>query len=537
MSAVIFFGSHKFSSRVFAFTVLTIAIFTASTGYFLFNTDFISQVFGIKLVFFLGILSTTSLLYFIESFRRDGPAGKGLTSVLVIALIIIFYFTFYTSLITGYPISNKLSTVGIIWGWTYGGYSPIFYAFSVICYIASVVKLIRTHHEKTNKNEKHHVTMMLLGFLIGIISILIFNSILPGMKIFDYAWVGPSSGIIWVSIIGYSMVRYHQMNVRVITTEILMVCMMVLSFINIFVGEILGFNDRILIFIVFVALGAWIIRGALREAEQRALLKDMNVNLEKKVVDQTKEIRRSYEIERGAHLELEKIDEAKNQFIMITQHHLRTPITSIKWQLESLMNDTYGPLSPEVKKAMSDMGESVERLNHLINSLLSISALKSGIETLEKSSVNMRKIIDDTIVELHKEIERKRVTVIVSEDHQPWPILTIDQKRMQEVIFIIIENAVKYNVEKGNVMISGQANEKTFNLTVENTGQELSSEDKKKIFTELFYRSSQAQVAHPTGMGIGLSMAQAIVEAHRGTISIASRKQGGGVILTLSLPY
>ena len=119
-----------------------------------------------------------------------------------------------------------------------------------------------------------------------------------------------------------------------------------------------------------------------------------------------------------------------------------------------------------------------------------------------------------------------------------WTPVSIDKDRMREALFIVIENAVRYNVDNGSISITGHPTENTFELTVENTGAELSSDDKKKIFSELFYRSSQAQTSHPTGMGIGLSMAQAIIEAHKGTISLSSRKDnGGGVRVVVTLPY
>ena len=118
-----------------------------------------------------------------------------------------------------------------------------------------------------------------------------------------------------------------------------------------------------------------------------------------------------------------------------------------------------------------------------------------------------------------------------------WPKLVIDRERMREVVFIIIENAVRYNVQNGTLTIAANPLPSSFELIVENTGSELSQDDKRKIFTELFYRSTQAQLAYPTGMGIGLSTAQAVIQAHGGSISINSRRQGGGVRVVVTLPY
>ena len=201
------------------------------------------------------------------------------------------------------------------------------------------------------------------------------------------------------------------------------------------------------------------------------------------------------------------------------------------------MDGVYGAVSPELKKAMTDMGESVSNLNHLIDNLLSISSLRSGIETLNKAPTNIKNIVEDIIRELQGNIDRKHIVLHLPMTREVWPNISVDKARMREALFVIIENAVRYNIENGSIVISGHATEKDFEFSVENTGAELSSEDKKKIFSELFYRSSQAQTSHPTGMGIGLSMAQAIIEAHKGTISLGSRKEGGGVKVVVTLPY
>ena len=397
--------------------------------------------------------------------------------------------------------------------------------------------LISAYKAKTDQAAKRSIIYMILGLFVGVLSISYFNTILPQFGNWDWVWFGPTTGVIWVSILAYSIVKYHQMSVRVVVTEVLVIAMTIAAFMNIFISDLLGVGGRIFMFFAFSILGVYLIRSAIRESEQRELLSNLNTNLQKQVEDQTKEIRASYQVERNARLELEKIDEAKNQFILITQHHLRTPITSIKWQLESILGGTYGPIDTELKKAMGDMSESIGRLNHLIDNLLSISALRSGIETLSKTMYSMKFMVEDIASELKKEIDRKHLTLHMPTEKEVWPPISMDKDRMREAIFVIIENAVRYNNENGSITISGSATENTFELSVENTGSELTPEDKKKIFSELFYRSSQAQTSHPTGMGIGLSMAQAIIEAHKGTISLGSRKQGGGVKVVVTLPY
>ena len=537
LATVTYWGSKKVSTRAFAFSMLIVAFQTASIAYFIFEKDYKIENFGIRLTFFSGIVVTTAIIYFIKSFVDDKKPSKWLITLLVLVCVILFYLIFYTGFITTGPILLKQPVKDMVWGWGYGPYSYIVLIFSLVYYFFGVKMLISAHKSKTDLATRRSITYMVIGLFIGVLSLSYFNTILPQLGNWDWVWFGPTTGVVWVSILAYSIIKYHQMSVRVVVTEVLVIAMTIAAFMNIFISDLLGIGGTIFMFLAFSILGIYLIRSAILESEQRELLSNLNTNLQKQVIDQTKEIRASYQVERNARLELEKIDEAKNQFILITQHHLRTPITSIKWQLESILGGTYGPVDTELKKAMGDMSESIGRLNHLIDNLLSISALRSGIETLSKTMYSMKFMVEDIVNELKREIDRKHLTMYMPTEKEVWPAVSMDKDRMREAIFVIVENAVRYNNENGSITISGSATENTFELSVENTGSELTPEDKKKIFSELFYRSSQAQTSHPTGMGIGLSMAQAIIEAHKGTISLGSRKEGGGVKVVVTLPY
>jgi signal transduction histidine kinase len=537
LATVTYWGSKKTSAHTFALSMYAVAIYTAVAAFFIFEKDYGLAAFGIRLTFFMSSLVSLAIYYFIKSFVEERFPGAWFNIFSSIVLGTVFYFIFYSNYLVGLPIAFKGSFKDISWVWTFSQYSYFFYILIVGYFLLGLRLLINTFRNKKDLAVKKTILYMIIGLVIGVLSPLIFNTILPQIGIYEWVWLGPTSGILWVSILGFSIVKYHQMSVRVVATEALVIAMAAAAFINIFIGDLLGVGGKIFIFVAFAVLGLYLIRSSVKELEQRQQLSDLNINLQEKVEEQTKEIRSSYQVERNAHLELEKIYEAKNQFILITQHHLRTPITSLKWQLESIISGTYGAVTPELKKAMGDMGESISRLNELIDRLLSISALRSGIETLKKEPINMKVIIDEVVDELKKEAERKHITTYMPINSEAWPLISIDKDRMREVMFIIIENAIRYNVEKGTVNINGRATENTFEVVVENTGAELTAEEKNKIFSELFYRSNQAQISHPTGMGIGLSTAKAIIEAHKGTISFGSRKDGGGARVVVTLPY
>jgi signal transduction histidine kinase len=536
LAVVTYFGSKKTSARIFSFAIFIVAIYTTSSAYFLFQDNFTIEDFGVRLTFFLGIIVASFIYLFAKSLGEERLPNIWSFSLMVIVAGVLFYGFFYTNYLVGQPISIKNLATGVLWGWSYGPYSFIYYAVLLIYYALSIRILYNAIKASKDRAVRSSLEFTIVGLIVGVVSGIVFNTVLPQMGNFDYLWLGLSFGIVWVSLIAYSIVRYHEMSIRLVLTEVLVIAMIIAAFVNIFIGDFLGTGGKVFIFIAFALLGVFLIRTSSRESGQREQLADLNETLQVKVEQQTKEIRASYEFERAARLELEKVDEAKNQFILITQHHLRTPITSLKWQLEALIAGTYGPVAGEAKKAMTDMGEAVERLNHLINSLLSISALKAGIETIKKTSISMSKIVSDILGELKKDIDRKKISVTMDDAPNLWPILQMDEERMREAIFIVIENAVRYNIDAGKILITSRPTEKTYELIVENSGASLSEDDKKKIFSELFYRSNMAQVSNPTGMGIGLSMAQAIIEAHKGTISLNSRKEGG-VKVVVTLPY
>jgi len=139
--------------------------------------------------------------------------------------------------------------------------------------------------------------------------------------------------------------------------------------------------------IVTIIFGTLLIRGVLHEINQRerierlandlraayARLKDLNDTLELKVAAQTEEIRAAYDVEKKARLELEQLNKTKDQFITSTQHHLRTPLTALKWDLETINDGSCGPISPELKKVLQNTNSSVKRLGNIIEDFIKIT--------------------------------------------------------------------------------------------------------------------------------------------------------------------
>jgi signal transduction histidine kinase len=225
---------------------------------------------------------------------------------------------------------------------------------------------------------------------------------------------------------------------------------------------------------------------------------------------------------------------------MITQHHLRTPVTSIRWELESMLNGTYGRVGAMLKQALNDTNTSVARLTRIVDDFLNITALKVGSQILNIEPGNLEPLVLDVLHELKIDIENMKLSVDCPKDRASWPDLEIDAGKMREVLLIILENAVKYNVDHGTIQIKTRLLEdpasRMFEMSIENTGIGLVSEDREKLFSRHFFRSKRAQAANPIGMGIGLSVARAVVRAHHGDLAIESAGENMGAKVMLKLP-
>ena len=279
-----------------------------------------------------------------------------------------------------------------------------------------------------------------------------------------------------------------------------------------------------------------LIRSVLKESRQKEELTNLNLHLSEKVAEQTVEIRKSYDLERKARRELEKLNETKDQFIMITQHHLRTPVTSIRWGVEEILKGNYGVLPAKIRASLEDTNKAVGRLMRIVDDFLSITALKVGSQILTISPASIFHLLEDILNELHIDIESRQIDISYPEDPSNWPEIPIDAPKIRETVLIIIENAIRYNIQGGTIKIGTHIHDGMFEMTVDNTGIGITPEEHEKLFTSLFYRGESARSAHPIGMGVGLSVSRAIIRAHHGELTIESEGRGRGAKATMALP-
>ena len=219
-----------------------------------------------------------------------------------------------------------------------------------------------------------------------------------------------------------------------------------------------------------------------------------------------------------------------NRFTADASHELRTPLTILRGELEAMAQRSN--LDPEVREAIESTLEETERLSKIVESLLTISHLDSGDALMTHERFDLAELVDDTVEQMRllaedKQIALKRVT------HTPVEVEG-DPARLKQVIVNLVDNAIKYTTEGGEVDITIQAVNLNAVLEVRDTGIGIPSEALLHIF-ERFYRVDMARSRQMGGVGLGLSIIKSICAAHGGDVTVESA-DGKGSRFIVNLP-
>jgi signal transduction histidine kinase len=245
-------------------------------------------------------------------------------------------------------------------------------------------------------------------------------------------------------------------------------------------------------------------------------------------------------MEKKARIELEELDESKTQFILATEHHLRTPLTISKGYLDSFLDKKGGTLDEEGKSYLNKVKDAIARVTDLVNELLEISQMEVGKSILKMESVNIKDLIISIMNNSKPDMDAKQIKPVFSFS-EGNDALSLNKEKITEALSNLISNAIKYNKIGGELKIIGKIitddNKKSFyQLTVEDQGIGIKPENISKIFTQYFERGEEARKVYATGRGIGLVISKNIIKAHQGNIRAESEGEGKGSRFIIELP-
>jgi signal transduction histidine kinase len=246
------------------------------------------------------------------------------------------------------------------------------------------------------------------------------------------------------------------------------------------------------------------------------------------------ETKRKKEIEKILK-EQKELLEAKEQFILSIQHHLRTPLGPIREYLNRILQGFYGNLdNPVIKKRLVEVKKLADDVYYLVEQLIEIQRYKTKRDSIKLEKCQIEEIIESVVNELLSSAQDKGL--YLEYEKIPLPSVEIDRKKIKEAIFNLVDNAIKYT-RTGGVKIKTKIENKKLKIEISDTGIGMEKEEIEKFLKgTLFERGIEAKKMYGSGKGIGLSLAIQFVEAHGGKIFAKSEGFGKGTTFWIELP-
>jgi len=288
----------------------------------------------------------------------------------------------------------------------------------------------------------------------------------------------------------------------------------------------------IAILIFGLIVGGWLVSRALRPVENisAAAVKISAGDLSQRinVAEAESELGQLAAVLNSTFARLESAFAQQKQFASDAAHELRTPVSVILTQTQTVLNRERDAAS--YKQTVEACQRAAQRMRKLIESLLALARFDAGQEVLKRQRFDFSRTIADC-AELVKPLAAERSVKILFE-LEPMEIIG-DSERLAQAVTNLLTNAVQYNVPDGEVRVKLQASGGLAVLTVADTGQGIAAADLSRVF-ERFYRGDQSRTGAGNA-GLGLAICKVIVEAHGGTIEVSSQ-ENAGTIFTVRLP-
>ena len=228
---------------------------------------------------------------------------------------------------------------------------------------------------------------------------------------------------------------------------------------------------------------------------------------------------------------LKRLERTREEFVANVSHELRTPLSLIKGYVETLLDGARN--DPEVSERFLKIIErNTNRLDLLIQDLLTISALESGRVKLALQPVELRPLVEKVFADLKPPAAAKGVTLVNS---MPDLTATADANRLEQVLANLVDNAIKYGRAQGTVTVGGKTTgDGKLELSVQDDGPGIPAEALDRVF-ERFYRVDKARSREQGGTGLGLSIVKHIIQNHGGRVWVNS-EPGKGATFFFTLP-
>ena len=220
--------------------------------------------------------------------------------------------------------------------------------------------------------------------------------------------------------------------------------------------------------------------------------------------------------------QLKQLEQVRKEFVANVSHELKTPLTSIQASVETLLDGAIND-SRNNRKFLECIQQDAVRLGRLIEDLLQLSRIESKEVPLKKEEIALESFIQKAVEHFQKVLGEKKLSLTLKLETKS---LTGDSEQLQRAVENLLDNAIKYNQEGGNIGILAKKEENWTRIEIEDTGVGIPQGDLPRIF-ERFYRVDKARSRELGGTGLGLSIVKHIAERHGGRVEVTSQLDKG----------
>ena len=269
---------------------------------------------------------------------------------------------------------------------------------------------------------------------------------------------------------------------------------------------------------------------ALENAKAFMEIQNFNETLQDRINKATKSLQK-------ANAQLKELDEAKDEFISMASHQLRTPLTTVKGYVSMLDEGDFGKLTNEQKQSVDLALDGSNRMARLIDDLLNVSRMEAGKFYIEPTKVDLIKLVQEEINLLQTMAKSKKVSLSAKLHINKLHALNLDENKTRQVVMNLIDNAIHYSEPPkggGRVEVSLAEKESEVVFKVIDNGIGVPKDQQSKLFTKMF-RARNAKEIRPDGTGLGLFLVKRVVEDQGGRLIFES-KPGKGSVFGFAMP-
>lgn len=229
-----------------------------------------------------------------------------------------------------------------------------------------------------------------------------------------------------------------------------------------------------------------------------------------------------------------ELEQARRQVVAAVSHDLRTPLASLRAMIEAI-NDGVIADEATIQRYLHSAQSQVQNLSLLVDDLFELSQLDAGVLGWRVEPSSMSDLISDTLESMHVQAEEKNIKLSGWVDPAVDPVL-MNSHEIQRVLYNLVQNAIRHTPADGTVFIQARESQDAEKVQVDviDTGEGIEDDDLPRVFDQ-FYRGEKSRSRETGGAGLGLAIAQRIIEAHDGRIWVESRR-GAGSRFSFTLP-